>query len=90
MTKADIVDLIADRTGFTAKDAKIVVEHFIDEIKNCLKEGDHLEIRGFGTFKAHHYKARKARNPKTGEEVMVPNKRKAAFKPSKDFNKILS
>ena len=90
MTKANIVDLIADSTGFTAKDAKIIVEYFIDEIKNCLKGGDHLEIRGFGTFKVKDRKARMARNPRTGEPVPVPDRKVPVFKVSRELKDMVA
>ena len=90
MTKADIVELIAEKTGFTAKDVKVVVEEFLDEIKDCLREDSHLEIRGFGTFKVKNHKARKARNPKTNEEVFVPSKKKAFFKVSRELTNALN
>ncbi len=90
MTKADIVELIAEKTGFTVKDVKIVVEQCLTEIKDCLSEDNHLEIRGFGTFKVKNHKARKARNPKTNEEVMVPARKKAVFKVSRELNNILN
>ncbi len=86
MTKADIVERIADSTGLTAKDVRIVVEQFLEEVKKCLAEGDHLEIRGFGTFKVKNHKARKARNPKTNEEVLVASRKKAVFKVSRELN----
>ena len=89
MTKADITKLIAEKTGHTARDTKMVVEQFLEEVKNCLVEGKHLEIRGFGTFRVRNHKARKARNPKTGEEVTVPAKKKAVFKVSRELNKML-
>ncbi len=90
MTKADIVELIAEKTGFTAKDVKVVVEQFLEEIKSCLKDNKHLEIRGFGTFKVKNHKARKARNPKTNKEVFVPSKKKAFFKVSRELNNLLN
>ncbi len=90
MTKADVVELIAEKTGFTAKDVKVVVEQFLDEVKNSLQDDKHLEIRGFGTFKVKKHKARKARNPKTNEEVQVPAKKKAFFKVSRELNNILN
>ena len=90
MTKADIVELIAERTGFTVKDTRLVVERFLEEVKKCLAEGNHLEIRGFGTFKVKNNKARKARNPKTNEEVQVPARKKAVFKVSRELNKQLN
>ena len=90
MTKADIVELIAEKTGFTVKDTKIVLEQFLEEVKDCLVEGKHLEIRGFGTFRVKNHRARKARNPKTGEEVVVPARNKAVFKVSNELNKLLN
>jgi len=90
MTKADIVELIAEKTGFTIKDVKIVVENFLDEVKGSLAEGKHIEIRGFGTFKVKNHKARKARNPRTNQEVRVPSRKKAFFKVSKELNKMLN
>lgn len=90
MTKADIVELIAEKTGFTIKDIKVVVEGFIDEVKDALAEDQHIEIRGFGTFKVKKHKARKARNPRTNQEVMVPSRKKAFFKVSKELNKALN
>jgi len=89
MTKADVVELITEKTGFTAKDVKIIVEQFLEEVKNCLAEDKHLEIRGFGTFKVKNHQARKARNPKTNKEVFVPAKKKAVFKVSRELNKLL-
>ena len=89
MTKAEITELIAEKTGHTARDTKMVVEQFLEEVKNCLVENKHLEIRGFGTFRVKNHKARKARNPKTGQEVVVPARRKAAFKVSRELNKML-
>ena len=90
MTKADIVELVAEKSGNTVKDVKVVVEQFLEEVKNCLVEGNHLEIRGFGTFKVKIHKARKARNPKTGQEVMVPARKKAVFKVSRELNRLLN
>ena len=66
-----------------------MVEQFLEDVKNCLVEGNHLEIRGFGTFKVKNHKARKARNPKTGQEVVVPARKKAIFEVSKELNKML-
>ena len=90
MTKADIVELVAEKSGNTVKDVKAVVEQFLEEVKNYLVEGNYLEIRGFGTFKVKNHKAKKARNPKTGQEVVVPARKKAVFKVSRELNKMLN
>jgi nucleoid DNA-binding protein len=90
LTKADIIELIAEKTGFTIVDVKTISERFLQEVKNCLVEGNTLEIRGFGTFKVKSQKARKARNPKTNTEVDVPARKKAFFKVSRELNKLLN
>ncbi len=90
MTKADVVEIIAEKTGFTVKDVKIVVENFLNEVKECLIADKHIEIRGFGTFKVKNHKSRKARNPRTNQEVFVPSRKKAVFKVSKELNKVLN
>ena len=89
MTKSAITELIAEKTGHTARDTKIVVEQFLEQVRNCSAEGNHLEIRGFVTFRAKNTKAGKARNPKTNIVVIVPAKKKALFKVSKELNKML-
>ena len=89
MTKADLIEQITQKNGFTGKDVRIIVEGFLEEVKNCLVEGNHLEIRGFGTFKVKNHKARKTRNPKTGDTVQIPARKKAVFKVSREWNKLL-
>jgi nucleoid DNA-binding protein len=83
MTKQDIVEDIALRTGLTKKEVAEAVELFLKNIGQALAEGQHLEIRGFGTFKVKHRKARMARNPRTGEAVPVPERKVPVFKVSK-------
>jgi len=85
MTKADLVEKVAEKTGLTRTDVMVVVENFLEQIKKSLEEGHNIEIRGFGTFKVKARKARKARNPRTGEEVPVPTRKVPVFKPSNEF-----
>ncbi len=85
MTKADIVDQIADRTGLTKKDVADTVDEFLDAVSKALSNGQHIEIRGFGTFKVKDRKSRLARNPRTGEAVPVPPRRVPVFKVSKEL-----
>ena len=82
MTKADIVEDIAQKTGLTKKEVAETVDLFLDKIGNLLIEGRHLEIRGFGTFKVKERKERMARNPRTGEAVPVPSRKVPVFKVS--------
>ncbi len=90
MTKADIVEKISEKTGFTQNETRLVVEQLLEEIKSCLSREEHLEVRGFGTFKIKNCRERKARNPRTNSEVRVPARRKAIFKVSKELNEQLN
>ena len=83
MTKADIVEDVAQKTGLTKKEVGETVDLFLEEIGKLLVDGHHLEIRGFGTFKVKERKERMARNPRTGEAVPVPARRVPVFKVSK-------
>ena len=85
MTKADLVEEIANSTGLTKKDTALAVDHLIDAVKAALREGSHIEIRGFGTFKVRARKARKARNPRTGDTVKVAARLVPVFKPSRQL-----
>ena len=68
MTKADLVEQVADAVGprVTKRDCGLVVDAFLDAVKDALARGHNIEIRGFGTFKLRHRKARTARNPQNG------------------------
>ena len=83
MTKQDIVEDISLRTGLTKKEVGEALELFLSRIGEALADGNHLEIRGFGTFKVKERKERMARNPRTGEAVPVPSRRVPVFKVSK-------
>jgi nucleoid DNA-binding protein len=85
MTKADLVDEIAERTGLTKKDVAETVDEFLTAVTRALEVGKHIEIRGFGTFKVKDRKARIARNPRTGEAVHVPARKVPVFKVSKEL-----
>jgi len=83
MTKADIVEDIAQKTGLTKKEVGETVDLFLEQVSDLLSQGRHLEIRGFGTFKVKERKERMARNPRTGDAVPVPSRRVPIFKVSK-------
>jgi len=85
LTKADIVRLIAQNTGLTKTDSAAVVDGFIEAVIQVLERGEHIEIRGFGTFKVVERAPRTGRNPRTGFEVKIASRRAPAFKPSKDL-----
>ena len=85
MTKADIVRQIAQETGLTKTDVAAVVDGFIESVIESLQQGDHIEIRGFGTFKSVTRAPRTGRNPRTGSEVKISSRRAPGFKPSKEL-----
>ena len=89
MTKADIIARIASQTGLTKTDVREVVQGFIDSVIFAFKKNDPLEIRGFGTFSVVKRAPRKARNPRTGEEVAIPARKQPVFKPSRELKKII-
>ena len=89
MTKADVIARIASLTGLTKTDVREVVEGFLDSVKYSLRKNDPLEIRGFGTFHVVSRAPRKARNPRTGEEVLIPSRKQPVFKPSREMKKVV-
>ena len=90
MTKADIVDKVAAGTGLTKLETEAIIEGFIKTVIESLKEGKNIEIRGFGSYKVKKKNSRQARNPKTGEQVFVPEHFVPTFKFSKDFKEIVN
>lgn len=85
MTKADLVKIISENTGIIRKDVAVVVDSLLKSIKDSLVESNHIEIRGFGTFKLKTRKPRVGRNPKTDQKVPVPQRTVPTFKFSRDF-----
>ena len=90
MTKADIVDQIAERTGLTKKDVAETVDSFLNAVARALASGHHIEIRGFGTFRVKDRKSRIARNPRTGDPVQLPPRKVAVFKVSKELKESIT
>ncbi len=75
--------------NFLKKDLNKFTDIILSEIKNTLKRGERVELRGFGMFSTHIQKARISRNPKTGEKVNTPEKKTIHFKMAKElFKKI--
>ncbi len=85
MTKAEVIDNVAQRVGLPRNEAARVVELFLDSVREALIKGDKVSLVGFGTFYLRQKRPRQARNPRTGERVQVPRKRVAAFKPGRAF-----
>ena len=85
MTKKEIVKQISERIGLTQLKTKEIVQQTFDAIVETLLEVGRIELRNFGVFEVKQRKARKARNPRTGEKVDVPPKCVVTFKPGKEM-----
>ncbi len=90
MTKADLVEEISAKTGVSKNHTALIVDDLLEAISKALSDGQHLEIRGFGTFKVRERRARRARNPRSGDEVLVPAKLVPVFKPSKELKALIA
>ena len=90
ITKKDIVEDISLRTGLTQVETKTIVESFLDALVKGLMQGNNIEIRGFGRFKLKERKQRSARNPRTGETVVINAGTKPVFEASKELIKSLN
>src|SRR5437588_1590762 len=85
VTKKEIVRQISERIGLTQLKTKEIVQQTFDAIVETLLEVGRIELRNFGVFEVKKRKARKARNPRTGEKVDVPPKNVVTFKPGKEM-----
>ena len=90
IVKSKLLKQLSDNyPNYYKKDLEKFLNIFLIEIKNALKRGERVELRGFGIWSTHFQKARNSRNPKTGEIVQTPEKKKIHFKMTKElFNKI--
>lgn len=85
MTKSELIDAMAAKGNLTKARAELVVNCVFDSMTEALKNGEGIEIRGFGSFTVRPYKAYSGRNPRTGAPVPVPPKRLPFFKVGKDL-----
>lgn len=80
LTKADIIDHLVSKFGFTRQQGRMLVDSFFDEIYDNLVNGKDVKLSGFGNFILKDKKSRPGRNPKTGEEVEICARRVVTFK----------
>jgi integration host factor beta subunit len=86
MIKSVLVEKVAERVeNFKKRDVELIVDEIFDSMTNSLAKGEKVEIRGFGSFKVKGHKARKGRNPKTGETIDIPAKKTPFFKVGKEL-----
>ncbi len=90
MTKSGLIEDVARQTPhISKKDTEVVVNTIFDSMIEALKEGDRIEIRGFGSFQVKVREAREGRNPKTGEPVHISAKRTPFFKVGKELKEMV-
>ena len=82
MTKADIVEALYEKVGFSKKEAADLVELVFDTLKGTLAQGQKIKISGFGNFVVREKRSRVGRNPQTGESIEISARRVLTFRPS--------
>jgi integration host factor subunit beta len=90
VTKSELIERVAQEAGMTKGRAEMVVNTIFDSMTSALIAGEGIEIRGFGSFTVRHYKSYKGRNPRTGNEVPVPEKRLPFFKVGKELKELVN
>jgi integration host factor subunit alpha len=82
MTKADLIENVYLKTGFSKKESAEIVETVFELIKATLENGEKIKIAGFGNFVVKDKSTRRGRNPQTGDEIEISSRRILTFKPS--------
>ncbi len=90
LTKAALVEQVADVTGVTKKRAAIIFETVFGNIAEALQQGEKVELRGFGSFRLRRREPRRGRNPRTGDGMDLPPKHVAYFKPGKELKELIN
>ncbi|GGC99591.1 MULTISPECIES: HU family DNA-binding protein [Pontibacillus] len=83
MNKTDLINAVAEKSDLSKKDATKAVDAVFDSITETLKDGDKVQLIGFGNFEVRERAARKGRNPQTGQEIEISASKVPAFKPGK-------
>lgn len=90
MTKSELIEAVARNTNITKAKAEMVVNCVFDSMTAALDRGEGIEIRGFGSFSVREYKQYNGRNPRTGNSVVVPEKRLPFFKVGKELKELVN
>ncbi|MEF8847163.1 MAG: HU family DNA-binding protein [Candidatus Paceibacterota bacterium] len=85
MNKGELVDVLAKKADLSKKDAKLCLDTLTDEITKALTNKEEVRLTGFGKFTTSDRKARKGRNPQTGEEIQIPARTVPKFKAGKNL-----
>lgn len=89
MNRTELVEKVAMQAGLTKTQADAAIKAFVETVTEALKEGDKISLKGFGTFEVRERNERTARNPRTGEKIIVPATTIPAFKASSALKKEL-
>ena len=89
MNKGELVSAIADRAGFTLKDADEAYKAFVASVAEALQNGEDVSLAGFGTFKVKTREARKGINPQTKQTIEIPVSKMPTFKFGKSFKDMI-
>ncbi|KEY91318.1 DNA-binding protein HU-alpha [Candidatus Photodesmus blepharus] len=89
MNKTQLIDFIAERVGLSKVQARIALEAILNIVMNTLKEGDQVQMIGFGTFKVNYRASRVGRNPKTGDQIQIAPLNVPTFVPSKTLKSLV-
>lgn len=87
MNKTELINIISRKTDMEFLKAKQLIDTFCDTIMSEVKQGNRVQISGFGTFELRNRKSKKGRNPQTGESIIIPERAVPFFKPSQEFKK---
>ena len=90
MTKADLIESIYEKIGFSKKESADIVELIFDTIKETLEKGQKIKISGFGNFVVRAKRPRMGRNPQTGQEIEISARRVLTFRPSQVLKQALN
>jgi integration host factor subunit alpha len=90
MTKADVIDSVCNKVGFSKKESAEIVEMVFDTLKDTLERGEKIKLSGFGNFVVREKKSRVGRNPQTGQEIEISARRVLTFRPSQVLKNALN
>jgi len=90
ITKADLVSIISDKSSFSRQESIQIVEQVFQILKETLEKGEKVKISGFGNFVIREKRARRGRNPQTGEEMKISGRRVLTFRPSALLRKVVN
>ncbi len=90
MNKTELIAAVAEKSGLSRKDSEKAVNAALEALTNALVEGDKIQLVGFGAFSVKDRPERMGRNPKTGEETMIPASRVPQFKAGKSLKDLVA